>query len=201
VGVVSLGWCELAEEDLTSDNSSKAVNRYSTQQQQHFFKYATAAADSTVLLAAANVKKEDDVSMYTHHRLQQFSPVLRIRIWDPVPFWPLDPGSVIGFFSGSRIPNPYFWELSDNFLGKNFNNSLKFGPNFSSAFQKQNNIQFCEICGYRKKFDFFSPLSFVAIFGSGIRDPGTGNRDPGWVKIRIRDKHPGSATLILAMAI
>jgi hypothetical protein len=36
--------------------------------------------------------------------------------------------------------------------------------------------------------NFFSPLSFVAVFGSGIRDP-------GWVKIRIRDKHPGSATL------
>jgi hypothetical protein len=35
----------------------------------------------------------------------------------------------------------------------------------------------------------FSPLSFVAVFGSEIRDP-------GWVKIRIRDKHPGSATLI-----
>ncbi len=35
---------------------------------------------------------------------------------------------------------------------------------------------------------FFSPLSFVAVFGSGIRDP-------GWVKIRIRDNHPGSATL------
>jgi hypothetical protein len=34
----------------------------------------------------------------------------------------------------------------------------------------------------------FSPLSFVAVFGSGIRDP-------GWLKIRIRDKHPGSATL------
>jgi hypothetical protein len=31
--------------------------------------------------------------------------------------------------------------------------------------------------------NFFSPLSFVAVFGSGIRDP-------GWVKIRIRD--PGS---------
>ncbi len=26
---------------------------------------------------------------------------------------------------GSRIPNPYFWELSDNFLGKKFYNSLK----------------------------------------------------------------------------
>jgi hypothetical protein len=37
--------------------------------------------------------------------------------------------------------------------------------------------------------NIFSSLSFVAVFGSGIRDP-------GWVKIRIRDKHPGSATLI-----
>jgi hypothetical protein len=35
-----------------------------------------------------------------------------------------------------------------------------------------------------------SSLSFVAVFGSGIRDP-------GWVKIRIREKHPGSATLPL----
>jgi hypothetical protein len=37
--------------------------------------------------------------------------------------------------------------------------------------------------------NIFSPLSFVAAFGSGIRDP-------GWVKIRIGDKHPGSATLV-----
>jgi hypothetical protein len=36
--------------------------------------------------------------------------------------------------------------------------------------------------------NFLLPLSFVAVFGSGIRNP-------GWVKIRIRDKHPGSATL------
>jgi hypothetical protein len=28
-------------------------------------------------------------------------------------------------------------------------------------------------------------------------DPGSEIRDPGWVKIRIRDKHPGSATLVL----
>jgi hypothetical protein len=40
--------------------------------------------------------------------------------------------------------------------------------------------------------NFFSPLSFVAVFGSGIRDP-------GWVIIRIRDKHPGSATLAVRM--
>ena len=37
--------------------------------------------------------------------------------------------------------------------------------------------------------NFFSPLCFVAVFGSGIRDP-------GWVNIRIWDKHPGSTTLI-----
>jgi hypothetical protein len=38
--------------------------------------------------------------------------------------------------------------------------------------------------------NFFSPLSFVAVFGSGIRDgkkPGSG----------IRDKHPGSVTLLM----
>jgi hypothetical protein len=42
------------------------------------------------------------------------------------------PGSGIWnrFFSGSRIPNPYFLELSDKFLGKKFYNSLKTGPNF-----------------------------------------------------------------------
>ncbi len=44
--------------------------------------------------------------------------------------------------------------------------------------------------------NFFSPLSFVAVFGSGIRDPGSGmgkNQDPG---SEIGDKHPGSATLV-----
>jgi hypothetical protein len=29
-----------------------------------------------------------------------------------------------------------------------------------------------------------------------VADPGTKIRDPGWVKIRIGDKHPGSVTLI-----
>jgi hypothetical protein len=37
---------------------------------------------------------------------------------------------------------------------------------------------------YNKKI---SPLSFVAVFGSGIRDPRSGIRDQGWLKIRIRD--------------
>jgi hypothetical protein len=46
----------------------------------------------------------------------------------------LTPGSGIGFFRipdlGSWIPNPYFWELSDNVWGKKFYNSLKLGPKF-----------------------------------------------------------------------
>jgi hypothetical protein len=47
-----------------------------------------------------------------------------------------DPGSGIGFFRipdlGSRIPNPYFWELRDNFLDKKFyyRYSLNIGPIF-----------------------------------------------------------------------
>jgi hypothetical protein len=45
----------------------------------------------------------------------------------------------------------------------------------------------------------------IVKFLKRIRDPGSGlekiqirdgkNSDPGWKKIRIRDKHPGSATL------
>ncbi len=37
-----------------------------------------------------------------------FLTVSRIRMRDPVPFWPWiwDPGKV---FSGTQIPNPYFW--------------------------------------------------------------------------------------------
>ncbi len=117
--------------------------------------------------------------------------MLRIRIRDPVTLWPLDPGSGIGFFPdpGSRIPNPYFWELNDNFLGKKLYNSLKIGPNFFLVHFKNKIIylQFCEICRYIKKYDKkISYLSFVAVFGSGM-----GKKSGS----RIRDKHPGSATL------
>ncbi len=57
---------------------------------------------------------------------------LNISVADPDPgsgaF--LTPGSGIRnrFFPdpGSRIPDPYFWELSDNFLGKIICNFVKF---------------------------------------------------------------------------
>ncbi len=45
--------------------------------------------------------------------------------------------------------------------------------------------------------NFFHPSLLLLFLDPGfeIRDPRSGIRDPGWVKIRIRDKHPGSATL------
>jgi hypothetical protein len=50
----------------------------------------------------------------------------------------LIPGSGMGFFSGSRIPDPKYYvrELGDNFLGKKFNNSSKIGPNFFFCISK-----------------------------------------------------------------
>jgi hypothetical protein len=43
-----------------------------------------------------------------------------------------------------------------------------------SGTSKLKYVQFCEICGYIKRYDikFFLSLSFVANFGCGIRDPG-----------------------------
>jgi hypothetical protein len=40
---------------------------------------------------------------------------------------------------------------------------------------------------------FHSSLLFLFL------DPGSEIRDPGWVKIRIRDKHPGSATQAISI--
>jgi hypothetical protein len=75
---------------------------------------------------------------------------------------------------------------------------LKIGPNiFLQHFQKKLIFNYVKFVATKKSLttNFFSLLSFAAVFGSGIRDPGSEIRDPGWVKIRIRDKNPGSATL------
>ncbi len=106
----------------------------------------------------------------------------------------LDPGSGIGFFpdlgSRFRIPTPYFLELSDKFLGKKFYNSLKTGPSFFHFSILWN------LWLQKKVWQqiFFHP-SLLLLF----LDPGSEIRDPEWVKIRIRDKHPGSATLIFCI--
>jgi hypothetical protein len=70
-------------------------------------------------------------------------------------------------------------------LGKKFHNSLKFGPNFFlGQFKNKIILHFGKFVATKKclKEDFFSPLSFLPVFGSWIRDPGSGmgkNQDPG----------------------
>jgi hypothetical protein len=82
-------------------------------------------------------------------------------------------------------------------LGKKFYNSLNTGPNFFLQHFKNKIIyNFVKFVATKKgmttKF-FYSPLTFVDVIGSGIRDPGSrmGKKSGS----RIRDKHPGSATL------
>ncbi len=133
-----------------------------------------------------------------------FTHLHRSSVADPVPgsgaF--LTPGSGIRnrFFPdslGSRITNPYFWELSENFLVKKFYDSLKIDLNFFLQHIKTKIIyNFVKFVATYKVMttNFFSPLSFVAVFGSGIRDgqkSGSG----------IRDKHLGSATLHRSICI
>ncbi len=72
---------------------------------------------------------------------------------------------------------------------------MKIGPNFFLQHFKNKIIYiFVKFVATKKGMttNLFSPLSFVPAFGSGIRDPGS-----GMGKIRIRDKHPGSATLLI----
>ncbi len=97
---------------------------------------------------------------------------------DLAKFGPLDPGSKIGFF-GSRIPNPYFWELSDNFLGKKFYTSLKIGPNFFlQHFTNKIEFNFVKFMATKQGMttNFFHPSPLLLFL-----DPGSGmgkNLDP-----------------------
>jgi hypothetical protein len=93
--------------------------------------------------------------------------VLRIRIRDPVPFLPLDPGWV-----ESQHPDP----------GSGMNNPDHICLSLETIF-----------------LVFF----WVKILKFFDADPGSGMetvriRDAGWKKVGsgIRDKHPGSATLL-----
>ncbi len=79
---------------------------------------------------------------------------------------------------GSRITNPMLWELRQNFLGKNALNLCQFPQIFSV--QKINKV------GHQ-----IFPHTLFNVVESGIRDWGREN-------IWIRDKHPGSATLLLS---
>jgi hypothetical protein len=80
-----------------------------------------------------------------------------------------DPDLGSGAFYTSR-----FWAgIRDNFLGTKFCNFVKF------------------MAKVRQQI-FLFPFSFLLLL-----DPGSEIWDPGWKKIRIQDKHPGSAKLFL----
>jgi hypothetical protein len=63
-----------------------------------------------------------------------YEPVLRIRIRDLVPFWPLDPGSGMSKKSGSgsgirdEQPGSFFPELRNHFFGLKYLNSFDADP-------------------------------------------------------------------------
>jgi len=69
-------------------------------------------------------------------------------------------------------------------LGKNFNNSWKIGPNFFLQHIKNKIIfSFVKFVATKNGLTtkFFSPLSFIAVFGSGMgktQDPGSGINIP-----------------------
>jgi hypothetical protein len=66
--------------------------------------------------------------------------------------------------------------------------------NFLYLFKNKIIYNFTIFVASKNRTKKFSPSSFGAVVGSGIRDP-------GWIEIRIRDKHPGSATLVVRFHI
>jgi hypothetical protein len=71
-------------------------------------------------------------------------------------------------------------------LGEKLNNSLTTGPN--SYLQHFKNKTIFNFWLRKKGMTIFFHHSLLLLL-----------LDPGWVKIRIRDKHPGSATLVWSL--
>ena len=126
------------------------------------------------LLATENSKTK--TRLWAAKDVEKFvqKAVLRIRIRDPVPFWPLDPGSGLGFF---RIPDPktIFLRAYWQFLGKKFCNSLKIDPNyFLQHFKNKIIFNIVKFVATKKGMTtiFFTPL-FCWGFWIRIRDSGS----------------------------
>ncbi len=108
-------------------------------------------------------------------------------LFDP---WIRDPEWV---FSGSRIPNPYFWELSDNFLGKKFYYSVKICPIFFlQHFKNKIIFSFVEIFGIWLQKKIWQQIVFTPLFCCcfWILDPGSG-----------MGKNQGSATMVAKQSL
>ncbi len=109
-------------------------------------------------------------------------PVLRIRIRDPVPF---DPWIRDRFFPDPRSPAHIFGCLVTIVCVKSF-----------IILCQMSQIVFCT-CSKIKKF--YKKVGNIHSCGCSIGDPRIWDR--GWIKIRIRDKHPGSTTQLISIVL
>ncbi len=95
--------------------------------------------------------------------------------------WILDPDR---FFQDPGSQTHIFESLVTIFWVKSFIILWKLAQIFFFSISKLKKFSLMCNLWLHKRYDnnFFSPLSFVVFL-----DPGSGIRDPGWVKIRIRD--------------
>ncbi len=106
-------------------------------------------------------------------------PVLRIRIWDPVPFWPLDPGSGMNFFPDPGSQTHIFESLVTTFWVKSSELVQIF---FLQHLKNKIIFNFVKFVATNKVWHqiFFTLSLFCCCFW--IWDPGSGmgkNQDPG----------------------
>ncbi len=94
------------------------------------------------------------------------------------------PGSGAFLTPWIRDPEKTYSHIFESLVTIKLYNSLKIGPFFFLKFLKIKYFYFVKFVATKKVMkNLFSPLSFAVVLYLG------------WVKIRIRVKHPGSATL------
>jgi len=117
------------------------------------------------------------------HKVIKSHLTVKIRVFPSVA----DPGSGTFLTPGSQTH--IFKSLGDKFLGIKFYNSLKIGTNFYLHHFKNKMFNFVKFMAPKKRYNnkfIFIPVSHGCFW----------IWDPGWLNIRIRDKHPGSTTLV-----
>ncbi len=106
-------------------------------------------------------------------------PVLRIRIRDPVPFWPLDPGSGAILTPGSGIRCLFDPWIRD--------------PGWLKSQDPDRDP------GWTTRFIFpraLNPFFWLKYFNSSMRIRDGKNSDPGWEKVGSRDPGSGKTSRI-----
>jgi hypothetical protein len=103
-----------------------------------------------------------------------------------------DPGSEIGFFQIPDIGSQtYIFESLVTIFGVKSSIILcKFAQIISSPVQKSNNFQFCDICGYKNRYDIH-PSLLLLLLNLGSEMDKKRIQDPG--SATLRESHDGGA--------